>query len=91
MQIISIEFQFRQKNYYALVRIKDLHPTEYHVTIMNGSLEKLLYGHHIFIEEDDHLVIDPIPEKEAGELRQAVGMALCHHYNKVYHSLEKKI
>jgi len=91
MQIISIEFQYRQKNYYALVRVKDLHPTEYHVTIMNGSLEQRLYGHHIFIEENDQFVIDPIPGKETGELRLAIGMALCNHFNKPYHSLENKM
>jgi hypothetical protein len=88
--IISIEFEYRQKTYYALVRIKDKHTaTEYHITIMNGALEQKLYGHHIFIEEDGELAIGPVPEKEAGQLRLAVGIALCRYYNKPYGSKQK--
>jgi len=88
--IISIEFMYREKQYSALVRIKDKQSfTEYHVTIMNGALEQKLYGHHIFVEEDGEFVIGPIPEKEAGELRLTVGMALCRHYNKPYSSRQK--
>jgi hypothetical protein len=86
MQIISIEFEYRQSTYYALVRIKENNGcTEYHVTIMNGRLEQRLYGNHVFIEEDGQLHIDPVPEKETGLLRVAVGMALCRHYNKPYY------
>ncbi|THU38106.1 hypothetical protein FAM09_15585 [Niastella caeni] len=85
--IISIEFEYRQKTYYALVRIKERNNTkEYHVTIMNGMLEQRLYGHHIFVEEDGEFKIGPVPEKDAGQLRLAVGMALCRHYNKPYGS-----
>jgi lipopolysaccharide export LptBFGC system permease protein LptF len=86
--IISIEFEYRQKTYFALVRIKEQknNTTEYHITIMNGMLEQRLYGHHIFIEEDGEFFIGPVPEKEAGQLRLAVGMALCKHYNKPYGS-----
>jgi len=85
--IISIEFVYRQKTYFALVRIKDKQRfTEYHVTIMNGALEQKLYGNHIFVEEEGEMVIGPIPEKEAGQLRLTVGIALCRHYNKPYSS-----
>ncbi|OQP62252.1 hypothetical protein [Niastella populi] len=91
IQIISIEFEYRQKTYYALVRIKERNTTEYHITIMNGPLEQKLYGHHVFIEEDGEFLLDPIPDKECSELRQAVGRALCEHYNKPYHLTEKKV
>jgi len=88
--IIRIEFMYRQKTYFALVRIKDKHRyIEYHVTIMNGALEQKLYGHHIFVEEEGEFVIGPVPENEPGELRLAVGMALCRHYNKPYSSKQK--
>lgn len=81
---------YRQKTYFALVRIKDKHTfTEYHVTIMNGALEQKLYGSHIFVEEEGQFVIGPIPEKETGELRLTVGMALCRYYNKPYSSKQK--
>ena len=91
IQIISIEFEYRQKIYYALVRIKERRCTEYHITIMHGPLEQKLYGHHIFIEEDGGFVLDPVPEREIGELRLAVGNALCNHFNKPSHLIEKKI
>jgi hypothetical protein len=90
-QILSIEFEYGQKLYFALVRIKDKPPTEYHVTIMNGSLEQRLYGHHVFIEEDGELVMDPLPEKDAGQLRLAVGNALCKQFNIPAHSTEKRM
>jgi hypothetical protein len=86
-QIISIEFEYRHKIYYALARIREKNDiTEYHITIMNGELEQKLYGNHIFIEEGGCVVIDPLPEKKVGELRLTVGMALCRHFNKPYHS-----
>ena len=87
--IISVEFVYRQKKYFALVRIKEKQSTEYHVTIMNGTLEQRLYGNHIFIEEDGGLIMDPIPEKETGQLRLTVGIALSKHFNKRYFSKEK--
>jgi hypothetical protein len=87
--IISIEFEYRQKTYFALVRIKDKLPIEYHVTIMNGPLEQRFYGHHIFIEEDGAFITDPLPENETGQLRHAVGMGLAKHYNKRCSSKEK--
>ena len=90
IQIISIEFMYRHKTYYALVRIKERHPTEYHITIMNGPLEQKLYGHHVFIEEGDGFRTDPVADKETGELRLAVEQALCKHYNKPWHSIENK-
>jgi hypothetical protein len=74
-QIISIEFDYRQKTYSALIRVKEKQPTEYHVTIMNGALEQRLYGHHIFIEEEGGIIIGPIGEEEAGRLRLTVGLA----------------
>jgi hypothetical protein len=80
--IISIEFEYREKTYFALVRIKEKLPAEYHITIMNGPLEQRLYGNHIFIESAGEIIMDPIPENETGQLRLAVGMALCKHYNK---------
>ena len=57
---------------------------------MNGALEQKLYGHHIFIEEDGEFFIAPVPEKEVGQLRLTVGMALCKHYHKPYSTRERQ-
>lgn len=92
IQIISIEFVYRQKNHFALVRIKEKNDNmEYHITIMNGALEQKLYGNHIFIEEAGEILLAPVPENETGQLRLAVGMALCKHFNKPYHSPGKTV
>ena len=85
IQIINFEFVYRQKTYFALARIKEInHNKEYHITIMNGALEQKLYGNHIFIDEADEILMGPVPEKETGQLRLAVGLALCKHFNKPY-------
>jgi hypothetical protein len=89
--IISIEFEYRGKIHFALVRIKEKHLPEYHITIMNGPLEQRLYGNHIFIESAGEIIMDPVPEQETGQLRLAVGMALCKHYNKPSRIKEKTI
>lgn len=80
--IISIEFEYRHKTYYALVRLKGKQSEEYHVTIMNGPLEQRLYGNHIFIEENGIIIMDPVPDGETGHLRLAVGTGLGKHFNK---------
>jgi hypothetical protein len=80
--IISIEFEYKHKSYFALVRVKGKNCDEYHVTIMNGPLEQQLYGNHIFFEEEGVIIMDPIPDKDTGHLRLAVGTALGKHFNK---------
>ncbi|MCS3797360.1 hypothetical protein [Niastella sp. OAS944] len=82
MPIVSIEFEYRHKTYFALVRIKGKQFEEYHVTIMNGPLEQRLYGNHIFIEEGGAIVSDPVPDKETGQLRLSVGRGIAKHFNK---------
>ena len=80
--IISIEFEYRHKTYFALVRLKGKNSDEYHVTIMNGPLEQKLYGNHIFIEEEGAIILDPLPDKETSQLRQAVGTGIAKHFDK---------
>jgi hypothetical protein len=52
-KIISLEFIYRSRLYYALIRTKEDGENRLHsVTIMNGDLERLLYGNHIIVEKD---------------------------------------
>jgi hypothetical protein len=92
-QIISIEFEYRHKTYFALARIREKNGNiEYHITVMNGALEQKLYGNHIFIEEAGYVLLDPyLPGKVTCELRQVIGMALCKHFNKPYHLTERTV
>jgi hypothetical protein len=89
--IISIEFEYRHKTYYALVRIKGKQNNEYHVTIMNGPLEQKLYGNHVFIEQEGAIIMDPIPDKETGQLQLAVGMGISRHFDKRCYVKEKAL
>jgi hypothetical protein len=55
--MFSITFNYRKSQYEALVRVvkqKD-NFKKYRITIMNGELEVLLFGHHFFSEEDGKL------------------------------------
>lgn len=51
--IFAIEFEWESQQYSGIVRAhaKD-DIEEYHVRIMNGRLDRLLYGHHVFRVQD---------------------------------------
>ena len=78
---ILLEFSYRVKTYYAIVRIKTNNQENcYQITIMSGELERALYGNHIIIEEDGVLQSAPyISKTEVRELRHCIETALCHH------------
>ena len=76
--MISLEFTYRSQTYYALIRTKlNEQRLAYYVTIMNGELERMLYGNHILIDEAGELRSDPeILDQEIAELKQCVTDAL---------------
>ena len=48
--ILPLEFTYRTKTYYALVRKRFREKErQFHVTILNSGLERLLYGHDVFV------------------------------------------
>jgi len=56
-KMFSISFNYRKSQYEALIRVikeKD-DRREYRITVMNGELEVLLFGHHMLIEENGRL------------------------------------
>ena len=77
-KIISLEFIYRSKPYYALIRTKEHKGEKLHsITIMNGELERKLYGHHMIVEKDG--VFQSAEEtlsKEIAELKQSITEAL---------------
>lgn len=76
--IWSLEFLFQEKTFFALVRVKHCESeTLYHFTVMNGDLERTLFGHHIIAERNGQL--DPGPScnnKKVMELKDCVLAAL---------------
>lgn len=82
--MFSISFNFRDSQYEALIRMvrQRGNRREYRITVMNGALEMLLYGHHMLKEEDGQLDFstDGIPQQIA-ELRTVIAEAFASFQN----------
>lgn len=65
--------------YFALIRTKEDGETKLHsVTVMNGDLERLLYGNHVIMEKEGCFQSAmPILNRQIGELKQSIINALC--------------
>ena len=79
--IISLEFKYRARIYYALIRTKEYDEARLHsITIMNGDLERLLYGNHMIIEKGGCFQSAlPIANQQIGELKHSIINALCRY------------
>jgi hypothetical protein len=80
-EFLSVEFEYEGAKYYSLIRKKKkFNGIEYHITIMNGKLEKLLYGNHIIKQVNDTLHADcGSTDKKLVELKQCVTKALQNY------------
>lgn len=61
--MFSIPFEYKNQSYTALVATKE-NPLskEYRITIMNGELEQLLYGYHIFSSSNGKIFQENVSE-----------------------------
>lgn len=77
-EFLSVSFEFEGCNYYSLIRRKRKQgDNEYVITIMNGKLEKLLYGNHIIKEVNGQLVSEQEPPNpKQAQLKKAILDAL---------------
>ena len=87
-KMISLEFQYKSKRYYALIRVKNHNEQRiYSITIMDGELERLLYGHHVLIEKNDGLhSITDIDNSEVAALKECITLALSQQINGTAHA-----
>lgn len=83
--ISSFTFVHKGQQYRALVRITYTPYRHYHITIMNGELETLLFGNHVFIEKDGEVINSAVMElsAEVQELRQSIAGALLNNFKSV--------
>ena len=83
-KMIAVPFEFNDKEYCDLVRIKSSKDGgEFHVTIMNGELERALYGHHVFIYNDGVLHARSVAENhQLSSLQEKIGWAIIDHLSK---------
>lgn len=70
----SIEFTYKAKTYYALVRTTLFETYCHHyITIMNGKLEALFFGHHLYIEQNGEInSVTVTTDSEINEIKNAI-------------------
>jgi hypothetical protein len=80
-EFLSVEFEFEGAKYSSLIRKKKkINCIEYHITVMNGKLEKLLYGNHVVKEVNGKLQEDCVSgDKKLVQLKQAITSALNNY------------
>jgi len=82
--MITLSFQYNGNNYSALVIEKFLdNRKEYRVTVMNGELEKLLFGNHILVERSGNILCPNSPKPENETLVTQIIHALKNWLNLV--------
>jgi hypothetical protein len=77
-EFLSVQFEYAGEKFYSLIRKKKkINCIEYHITVMNGELEKLLYGNHIIKQVNGILQAESLsPDKKIAELKQCITKAL---------------
>ena len=80
-RVLSLEFSFLHVIHSALIQvIEKPDKTEFHVTILNSELDKLLSGNNVIIEKNGLLQIDPpLRNHEQENLKLAIKKALSEH------------
>lgn len=83
--MFSIPFEYNGDSFTALVATKEIGEVlEYRITIMNGELEQLLYGYHIFNIRNGQILPESIPSEESTlELQKSLMRALATMENSV--------
>lgn len=82
--ILSLGFEFKGNYYSFLARLKEKETvTEYHITVMNGELEKLLYGNHILSGTNGRIDIErPAEINDQAQLKIQIARALNVYLNE---------
>lgn len=74
-KLINIGFEFNGVFYYTLIHMRPKDGwNEYVVTVMNGKLERLLYGNHV-IKEINGQVIEDVTAENTEQKRLKVEIA----------------
>ncbi len=81
MNMIAVPFEFKSKQYCSLVRVKSRQGhTEFHVTIMNGDLERNFYGNHIYRYSDGVLEAhNRADDPQLSELQARIAWAIMDY------------
>ena len=76
-RFLVLGFEYNNTIDYCLVRYKTKEDrNEYAITVMNGELEKLLFGNHLIAERDGHLQLDVTGNEPQDRLKEEIAKAL---------------
>lgn len=84
MKKIAIGFDFHGQHYNAAIRvIPKTDGNEFHITVLDGKLERLLYGNHIIKETAGVIQADAVwANKEQSELKLIIAAHLGKYLKK---------
>jgi hypothetical protein len=78
-KLLTIGFDFMEHFYYSLIRVKERENfNDYEITVMNGTLEKLLYGNHVIREKNGYLQVQTNTNTDQGKLKVKIAEALSN-------------
>jgi len=87
--MLLVKFEYRGTGYEALIRVKAKDTkTEYYITVMNGELEKMLFGHHVITEENGCMHTGTAPDAETALLKNIIAGALKAYLRPSPHTSE---
>ncbi len=76
-KLLSFEFLFRARQYYALARVKSTDAgDEYQVSVMDKELERMLKGCITIREKEGNILSEPFPEGDKAQLFQSISQGL---------------
>jgi hypothetical protein len=76
-KLLTIGFDFMENFYYSLIRVKERETCkEYEITVMNGTLERLLYGNHVIREKNGYLQVQTSDNTDQCKLKFQIAEAL---------------
>jgi hypothetical protein len=76
-RFLILGFEYNNATDYCLVRYKaNGDCNEYVITVMNGELEKLLFGNHIIREKEGCLQVEQTENGEQNNLKEQIAKAL---------------
>jgi hypothetical protein len=81
MKKINIHFNFKGEPHEALIRVKNKGPRkEFHITVLDWNLERLLYGNEVIEEIDQVLHANVLPERpDQAELKLIIAAGLSDY------------
>ena len=81
MKKIEIQFSYKGHRFDAIIRaFKKGAGREFHITVLNWELERLLYGNEIIEEVDGIMQANVLPEKrEQAELKLIIASRLSNY------------